>query len=199
MIEVDVRIDADDLRANLDDLVQLTSGPRRKAMMLVIGKGLEGDLRRYFRRKNLEPNKRGWKKQNFWGRIRRATSLTDATADGATVTIADPAIAAKVYGAEIRPYAPRKYLAIPAREEAYGIQPSSGLIPDLFVRRSKTTGRPYLARREDDGSLRVYYWLARKVRVPADPDALPHEDDLGEAAGRRAMSWLRREMKGGLA
>lgn len=199
MIDIDVRVDADEVHANLDRLVDLISGPRRKALMLVIGRGMQNDLHRYFRRKNLQPNKRGWRKQNFWGRIRRATSMTKATADGATITIDDPAIAAKVYGAVIRPYGPRKYLAIPAREEAYGIEPSSGLIPDLFVRRSTTTGRPYLARREEDGSLRVYYFLARKVRVPADPEALPHEDDLSYDAGQRALRWLQRETKGGVA
>lgn len=198
MMKIKVEIEDQELRRKMAELRASTDGPKRRALMLVLGKGLEQDLQKHFRRRDAEPNKKGWKKQHFWSRMRKATSLTGATKDGATVTIADPAMAAKVHGATIRPTGGRKYLAIPAREEVYGTEPGkkgSQLIKDLFVRRAKKTGKPYLARREEDGSLAAYYWLVRKVQMPADPRALPPEAALGEAATKRATSWILRRMK----
>jgi len=64
----------------------------RQPLLAALGRGLEKDLREHFLVRNAAPNKRGWSKQNFWARIRSATAFTGATADTATVAIADPAI-----------------------------------------------------------------------------------------------------------
>src|SRR6266511_3008197 len=104
-----------------------------RALMAALGKRLEVTLRQYFKVRGQRPQKRGWPKQHFWDRrIRNATALSSMTEHEVSVKIADPAFAAHYFGATIRPKE-KQMLAIPLRAEAYGIQPSSGLIPGLFV------------------------------------------------------------------
>jgi hypothetical protein len=190
----------------------------RQPLLTVLGKGLETDLKEHFRQRNTEPNKRRWPKQNFWNRIRNATLFTRATHDTATVTIADPAINPHVFGGTITPKE-SKFLAIPARAEAYGIRPKSGLIPGLgfavlprggpvLIQRAftpiKLVGRAGSARRrfrprgpETPGSL-VWYWLRRSVRIPRDPRALPATATLQDRLSDRLERWLDRHViKGG--
>lgn len=165
-----------DPRDTLGRIAATVAGPRRRALMATLGKTFEGHLHDHFQAKNTQPNKRGWPKQHFWARIRRATSYVGAKETRATITIADPAFAARLHGATIRPRNSR-YLAIPLRPQANGIKPSSGLIADLFVIRSKRAGGLYLVRREGP-TIRAYYRLVRSVQHPADPTALPPIPDI---------------------
>jgi hypothetical protein len=190
-------------------------------LLAVLGRGLESDLKAHFAAKNQKPNKRGWTKQNFWDRIRNATAFTGATATEATVVIADPAINPHFYGGPIYPTGGKKFLAIPAREEAYGIRPSSGLIPGLrfvptrnggmlvqapvstfrFVG-DKRKGREGMKRSKmvnthDGGG--VFYFLKRSVTIPKDPDALPSREVLQQKMNERATGWAARHLTGGKA
>ena len=146
-------------------------------------------LHRHFRRRDSEPNKRGWPKQHFWARIRRVTALSSISEDGATVTVSDPAFGARVHGATIRPKQARA-LAIPLVPQAAGVRPSSGLIQDLFMLRAKD-GRGFLAREEGQG-LTLYYRLVKRVTHPKDPRALPSRAAILSALERTATSFLRR-------
>lgn len=159
----------------------------RRPMMRRLGKRAEVELRDHFRARNSEPNKRRWPKQRFWGRIRRATAFSGATDTQATVTIADPAMAAKIHGATIRPVE-AKALAIPLRKEAYGKRPSAGLIPNLFVLRTKkgaflaasTMKRRGRRRSGPKGQRLTIYWkLVKSTTVPRDPRALPEQQFMG--------------------
>lgn len=191
----------------------------RQPLLAVLGRGLEKDLKEHFTAKNARGNKRGWPKQNFWNRIRSATAFTGATNDTATVAIADPAINAHYYGGVIKPKE-AKFLAIPAREEAYGIRPSSGLIPGLrfvptagggmLVQRDLSTFKLVKDRRKGrEGQQRVrqtgeagggvFYWLKRSVTIPKDPDALPQPATLQEKLQTRLADWLNRNILGGKA
>lgn len=196
-MEISVTVNNEEVKRDLARLSDALGGSsKRRELMEVLGKGLEQDLHRHFIRRNAEPSKPGLfnrprPKQNFWARMRRATAHTNATEESATVTVADPAMSARVRGATIKPTAGRKYLAIPVRENAHGVEPRSGLIPGLFPKRSGR-GTLFLMRREEDGSLRAYYLLTRSVEHPADPEALPKDDKIVEAAERRARSWLGR-------
>lgn len=172
-MSIEVRIDhtgsARDTVAAVHDIV---SGPRGRSLMAVLGKTHERTLQDHFAGLEQQPNKRGWQKQHFWAQIRRATSFVSASQRAATVAVSDPRLATHIHGATIRPRR-SKYLAIPMRPEAYGIRPSSGLIADLFVIRSRKN-KLYLARTEGN-ALRAYYRLLRSVTIPAKPDALPPE------------------------
>ena len=199
MIRVTLNDDTDRLDADTRRLVDALDRAGRRELMQVLGKGLEGDLQRHFRGRNTEPNKRGWPKQQFWARIRRATAHTSADADGATVTVADPAFAAKVHGARnVRPGPGKRFLTIPLRPEAYGVRASSGLIPGLFFLRSRR-GRAFLASSEaiGDGKLRLYYRLVPSVNLPADDRALPPRREIQQALIRRTRSHVRRHLPPG--
>jgi phage gpG-like protein len=161
--------------------------------------GLAGEAKRtvlgHFDARQDEPNKRGWKKSGFWGTVRKRTEnvTPEVTADTATLRLSAPALAMRIHGGIIAARA-GKALAIPLRPEAAGISPGSGLIPGLFILRARS-GKAFLAKRDDTGwraatgqkrrrmtrtdpattrqRLTIYYYLAKRVRHPADPRALP--------------------------
>lgn len=186
------------------------------ALMKVLGKGLETDLRAHFAAKNKVPNKRAWPKQNFWAQIRNATAFIGATTDRATVRIGDPRINPHVYGGIVRPK-DAKMLAIPVRREAYGIRPSSGLIPGLRLAIFKKAGPALVqvpnsqikfvkdTRKGREGKLRsrataqraiarIMYLLRPFVRIPKDPTALPPQAVLQDKLEKRAEVWLQRNV-----
>ena len=185
-------------QAELARLASTVDGPRRQGLMQVLGKTHEQTLHRHFLRKNQKPNKRGWKKTNFWARIRRATSYTGATKSNATVTIADPAMAAKIYGATIK-HPQDKFLALPMREEVYGVRARAKTIPDLFFIPRWVNGRKvdqgFLVKKQPDDSLRFYYFLTRSVTTPKDPTALPTEAESGRALVQEAQDYIARQIK----
>ena len=92
------------------------------------------------------------------------------TADTASVIVADPALAAKVHDATTRPTGGRRALSIPLRAEVYGVQPRFGLIPGLFVTKTKQ-GKIFLAAKDpsDHRFLQYFYRLVPYVTVRADP------------------------------
>ncbi|MDR2845635.1 MAG: hypothetical protein LBV28_06075 [Puniceicoccales bacterium] len=85
---------------------------QRQPLLTRLGKTVEVELRNHFAEKESEPNKRGWPKQHFWARIRRATAFTGADNDKATVSIAAPAFLDKVNPAGVYTKAKGAY-AIP--------------------------------------------------------------------------------------
>jgi hypothetical protein len=214
MISLTVQVRDTASPAMKDALAKLTN---RQPLLKALGKGLESDLKAHFLVKNSRGNKRGWPTQNFWNRIRNATAFTGATNDTSTVTIADPAINPHYYGGVIKPKK-AKFNAIPARSEAYGVMPSSGLIPGLRFVPTRTGGMLVQAahstfklvkdrRKGLEGQRRVkqtgavegggvFYWLKRFVTIPKDPDALPKLEVLQDRLMERAAAWLQRNVLG---
>lgn len=131
----------DGVSPELARLHEALTGPQRADLHQEMGLSLRDLLVAHFEQRDREPNKRGWPKTHFWGRMRRATSLASATAQQAVVTVADPAMAAKVKGATIRPSGkpspatgkPIRNIAIPLRSEAYGSRPSEFAKDTFFL------------------------------------------------------------------
>jgi hypothetical protein len=190
------------------DIEALDLSPaKRRRLMQQSGEGVVKVLLGHFRLLDQRGNKRGWPTQHFWGRrIRNATAFV-STGDTATVTVADRAYMAKLFGGTIRPVE-KKALAIPLRPEAYGARASS--IDNLFVLR--LFGKAYLARREEaatatrnrsgrqesfrpraKGALTLLYALKASVTVPADPDAYPEEQIRQAISDRVARIVAERE------
>lgn len=147
----------------------------------------------HFRAKNATPNARGFPRSNFWNGVAGATAFDSADERSATVKVTDPygrPLLQRYFGGDIRPGPGRKALAIPMRPEAAGVLPRSGTIPDLFVLRSKSSGRAFLARREH-GALRLYFLLVPFVKQAPDPTALPPESDRQAALTAHAETFLR--------
>lgn len=169
-------------------------GNNRRDLNAILGKGLETDLRSHFRARALIPNKKGWKTLGFWSGIRNATAYLTADNQDATVAVTageGRKLALKIHGGTVRPVR-GKFLSIPLREIVYGQQPRAATIPGLFFIRSRTLGRAFLAAKNADGVLTIYYALVPYTRHTPDPDALPPPAKIEAAALRRAESYLAR-------
>ena len=206
---IQVKVLRDDATPRLRQLVQ---DFQSRPFFAALGKRAEVVLKAHFRAKGDVPMKKGWPSLHFWDRrVRNATNLTSFTDRDATVTVADPAFAAKVFGATIRPKEAGA-LAIPLQAAAYGKQPSSGLIPGLFLLRTKRhaylvaygdadSGQHFLGYTKsgkarysrDRAQLHFYYILLKQVTVPKDPTALPPDHQINDALLAEAESFARRK------
>ena len=185
---------------------QLTSDSQKIAFMKAVGVRAEGELRAWFLRRDQDsPNKHGWPRQHFWTRIARKTAFdpSKTTPDTATVVVSDPALAAKVNGATIRPTGavspatgkPTQNIAIPMQAAAYGNWPRAGFIPKLFFLRKTNGNGGFLVTAEGTGKSRqltFWYRLLPEVTVPKDPQALPPKDTFGDALVDTAIDFFQR-------
>lgn len=190
-MQTTIQVNSEAVQRKLQQLAGTLDGPGRARLMKVLGTGLALDVQRHFLARNGRPNKRGWKKSGFWGELAEKTSMTAHDSHSATVTVADRRLNPHLHGGTIRPRT-KKYLAIPAQEEAKGVKPSSGLIPGLFYVRNKKGTRFLATRHGAGGTLEVHYWLKPSVRIPRDPDALPPRNVLTQATLRRARAHIDR-------
>ena len=163
-----------------------------KGLNTAVGKAFEKTLRTHFRSLDRRPNKRGWKKSHFWQKIASDTVFAGADESKAVVAIGNSSgskLAAKVFGARIRPKSGKKFLAIPAIEARYGVSPSSLDKSELQFRRTRRGGLLGVIRA--DGTMQVHYWLVRKADTPRDPDALPKKETVLEDAKKEISKYLR--------
>jgi hypothetical protein len=111
--------------------------------------------------------------------------------DGVVIDIPIPGIA-RAFG-DMRIAAVRsKWLTIPANGEAYGRRARS--FSDLIFRLKG--GSPsdaplaMLLQKQEDGKLRVMYWLKKSVFQKQDRTLLPSDDELLQSAEDAAEGWL---------
>lgn len=157
-----------------------------------VGRGFERTLRRHFRELDKRPNRRGWRKSHFWEKIAADTVFAGADESKAVVAIGNSSgskLAAKVFGARIRPKSGKKFLAIPAIEARYGVSPSSLDKSELQFRRTRRGGLLGVIRA--DGTMQVHYWLVRKADTPRDPDALPKKEAVLDAAKKTISLYIK--------
>lgn len=163
-----------------------------KGLNTAVGKAFEKTLRTHFRSLDRRPNKRGWKKSHFWQKIASDTVFAGADESKAVVAIGNSSgskLAAKVFGARIRPKSGKKFLAIPAIEAHYGVSPSSLDKNELQFRRTRKGG--LLGQIRADGTMQVHYWLVRKADTPRDPDALPKKEAVLDGAKKSISLYLK--------
>lgn len=163
-----------------------------KGLNTAVGKAFEKTLRTHFRSLDRRPNKRGWKKSHFWQKIASDTVFAGADESKAVVAIGNSSgskLAAKVFGARIRPKSGKKFLAIPAIEARYGVSPSSLDKNELQFRRTRKGG--LLGQIRADGTMQVHYWLVRKADVPRDPQALPKKETVLSAAKKTISLYIK--------
>jgi len=163
-----------------------------KGLNTAVGKAFEKTLRTHFRSLDRRPNKRGWKKSHFWQKIASDTVFAGADESKAVVAIGNSSgskLAAKIFGARIRPKSGKKFLAIPAIEARYGVSPSSLDKNELQFRRTRKGG--LLGQIRADGAMQVHYWLVRKADTPRDPDALPKKEAVLDGAKKSISLYLK--------
>lgn len=212
---MNIRIDVSEGSAGPALRALVENVAHRRPLNAALGKRCEVELREHFLKRNQEPNKKGWPRQDFWGRIRKATALAQVDSSGATIAIADPAIDQKVYGGTIKPKE-GKYLALPALAAAYGRSPLTFSNLEVLVRwkdgrrravalaerratqlnfvRKKKDGTHVVRKGAEVGG-KVFYWLVESVTQKKDPKALPttktFEDALLEETGFFVQDILR--------
>lgn len=161
----------------------------RRGLHAVLGKRTELELRDHFARREQSPNKRGWPKQHFWSRIRKATAFLSADDSGATVRVSDPALAQKIHGGTITPKE-GKYLTLPAIAAAYGRSPRLNKSLRPMVRYQGGQRRAVALQDKKSGT--VWYWLVKSVTQQADPHALPADATVRSALVEEAGDYLDR-------
>jgi hypothetical protein len=185
--------------AQIDALTLLAGGESEflRSITLSAAQGVARKLQDHLREYDAShPNKMGWPRQHFVKGLSDDIQLDDqaVTADGAQIT-ASPEFFHRLEGGDVRPVS-RKNLAIPARAEAYAAgSPGEGRTPPLTLLLSNKGGTIHaialalvdgapekaFAHRGLDAQI-WYYLTAGPVHHDGNPDMMPEESDLREAA-----------------
>ena len=159
-------------------------------------------------------NRQGWPSRHTWSDIAAATAVATVTPQAAVISIAHPAIFAKVNPTTTITPKRGRFLAIPAIAQAYAAgSPREGAAPSnlafVYSRHPQGGWRPALAVQDTltkevgkprrDGTRRVktihhagqvWYWLVRRATLHADPNALPSNQLIADNAVAAALSFL---------
>jgi hypothetical protein len=131
----------------------------------------------------------------YWAQAAEAVSA-EADAESGRVIVRHPGTAWHRYGGTIHAK-PGKAMAIPLRDEVYGVWPSEQFPNrgDAFVWRRN--GKAFLVARQDKGvrsgarTLRILYILLKSVSKGADTTVLPSEAEQIEAASAAVRQIIR--------
>lgn len=206
-------------------IIAATVAPARmEALNRLLAERLSDELKDHFRKRNTEPNRMNAPKTNFWNQLEAATAVSEVSATGAAVTVAEERFRIHLYGGTIRPKT-AKALTIPLIPEARGkftrdYERSSGKklfsLPGVNVLFEKnkdgatsTTLGEQSGRIKRNGTtrsikvrsrtpLRAVYALAKSATIRKDEKALPPMNDLVRALVEEAEDFISRE-RGGAA
>ena len=185
----------------LDAIARKCQHPQ--ALLSVLGKNVELELKEHFGRRDSEGNKQGWWRSHFWHGIADKTHFVGATDREATITISSPEFLQKLHGGTITPKN-GKMLAIPLTSEAkqkgaprkwtarYKLPGQWNQSNALFV--LKTASAVFLARKTGSGKeargVEMLYLLKRSVTQSADARALPPKLFLDSMIEHEALRYL---------
>ena len=167
-------------------------------MLKASGRELANQLISWFRAKDRSSaNKLSTRRSHFWLAVSRTVgNPVQSSYNTISVTVADPRIAQKVFGGEIRAKL-KGALTIPVEERAYDrtaetFEEETGLKLRL-IKTGKGDFQNAVLAVEENGGLTVEYLLTPSVDQEADPTALPPMSDLEAAILSRAQSFLNNE------
>ena len=190
-----------------ESLAILHDGLSRHAYRPTIGASVVRLIQRHLVDWNeTHPNRMGGKRTNIIAAAAQATRW-DEQPNGVEITITNPALGARWRGAEIRPVN-AKFLAIPARPEAYGKSPREFDLQAIFPKRGEARGPAigWLVQVQDTeralkggkrkGQLQrarkgetathgeggVMFWLVKRVTLQPEPEIMPTSADIVSAA-----------------
>lgn len=203
--------------AKLNDLRKRAAEAGETENVIRVGiRGVANFLRDwFFGLDSKRPNKLGGQRTHFFANTARAIQTPEVKGTVSSVSINQVGLAARVFGAVIRAGvntsrwsgALTKFLAIPARAEAYGKTP--GEFHDLhFVREKRGNGGAMLVqtmqtavsigkrgvRKVGDRGGLVMFWLVKQVELKADPSILPDNASVTQAAIVPAENYLARRL-----
>lgn len=188
-------------------MARITTAAKQQGLALVGARAGGQMVRDHLFALNTERHRYG---RNYYAQAARSVTVNPLGETGATIGVTQVGIRLRYYGGTVRAGKgkssatgkPTRYLAIPAREEAYGMRPSefhdlsfelvetgNGGVRPALVRRLSTPIR-FVRRKQKDGSIKtsvkagevrggeVMFWLVRKTTHRADPTVLPTMLDL---------------------
>jgi hypothetical protein len=159
-------------------LRQILARARPEQVHKVAAFGVRNLVRDHLAALNQKPNKRGWKKTQFYAQARRAVTARASTSAG-IVEISKEGFAQRLYGGPIRPVNTRA-LTIPALAIAYGRRAREFTnLQFRPINRGNLVGLLY--RKTDQGPVTLY-WLVKRVMQQPDPTVLPTNDEMATAA-----------------
>ena len=175
------------VRIALNDLL-----PPAGALAEAGARGISQLIVRHLRRK--PANRRGFPSRGYWAAAADSVSVLPSSGGTAAVEIAKEGVALHYYGGTVLPKDGGKALAIPLAAQVYGKKPSewSGFrrgdeagdddVLQLFWPKNSAHG---FLKHRDSGDL--LYLLVPKATIKADPDVLPSEADMQDAAQEKIM------------
>jgi hypothetical protein len=128
----------------------------------------------------------GAEPSGFWGRAAEQVH-SEADQEAATVTVSGPGIGRAAHDVDIEPGEGKKFLTIPLCAEAYNQR--AYRVPGLFVFKG-TMGGLFLAAKNPDGSLNIWYALVASVHQQQDRSLLPSDTDYTLAAMEGAHDYV---------
>lgn len=184
-------------------------------VLMAMGTAVKVEVQNNFRELDSKGNKNGWPSQHFYASAARATN-NRVVGNAAVVSVNQLGILQRLLGGDITPGKNvsratgqlTKYLATPARAEAYGKRPGEfsnlevlwGAHGPYALAERQYTGVTF-GRVRNDGSRKVnkgeehgmvLYWLTDFVRQKPDSSVLPTAEEMSEAALQAGESWVER-------
>jgi len=114
--------------------------------------------------------------EDWYGEAAGATTGR-VSGENVVVSINHEGIGLRRYGGTVRPGAGKKFLTIPAKDNALAQRRSAPDIDGLHFRRNASGNGGRLT--DSDG--RVFFWLVKSTTHKADPSVLPTDQDYAEA------------------
>jgi hypothetical protein len=153
---------------------------------------------RFFNLDKERPNQLGGKRTHFYADAAKAVS-SEGNAKEAIVTVAQQGIRQRIEGGTIRPIK-GKYLAIPARTEAYGKGPRE--FKNLRFVKTERGAMLVEAAPKDGGAVKgkvkgglAMYWLVPSVTQKGDPTVLPRRDEIERVVHEVVLAAAKREQR----
>lgn len=141
-----------------------------------VGRRAANDLRKHYRELDAtRANRLGGKRTHFWLEVRDSVQQPVTASDGVSIAITHPVIAGKVYGAIITPKN-ASALTIPLHQLAHGRR-ASVFEDETGKKLFRPKGKNVLMA-DIGGTVVPIYALVKRVRMRADAEALPDEDDF---------------------
>jgi hypothetical protein len=165
-MSVAIRITQDDATPALERMQQSLSGQQLAA---ACAEPLTALVQRHFF--GLGTNKKGWHSTGFWERASYATNW-QSDGSGVDIVCSQLGVRQRYYGGDINPDK-KKWMTIPAEEEAYGhtAKEFSNLRFVLF--------RPDLAAlMTKDEKKHVLFWLVKGVHQNPNPGVIPSDAEF---------------------
>jgi hypothetical protein len=200
-----LEIKSDSIDATLRDLDKLGGAISGDDVKAVMGRAIRGVVVSHFIQiasdsaHHKTARSLGAAPTGIYEKAAQGTSQPEVSQEGVSITIHQVAIAQRFFGGTIEPVN-AKFLAIPARSEAYGKRPRE--FDNLRLILFKSGSGALVSKEPPSGTRRtriagsarepglIFFWLVKQAVQEADPTVLPTEEEMLNAAVESAQEYI---------